>query len=54
MERMVQLKEMGKFVADYCSTAREILGNWSTVIFSGGEDKSGRDILFVLHAFVVI
>ncbi|PUU81690.1 hypothetical protein B9Z19DRAFT_1121831 [Tuber borchii] len=56
IQRMVQLKEMGKFVADYCSTAREILGNWSTVIFSGGEDKSGSDIFvylrggrFVLH-----
>ena len=54
MERMVQLKEMGKFVADYCSTARDILGSWSAVIFRGGEDESGSDILFVLHAFVVI
>ena len=54
MERMVKLKEMGKFVADYCSTAREILGNWSMVIFKGGMDKSGGDILFVLHVFVVV
>ena len=51
---MVQLKDMGKFVADYCSTAREILGNWSTVIFKGGKDRSGGDILFVLHAFFVV
>jgi len=51
---MRQLSDMGVFVADYCSTAREILGNWSTVIFRGGKDRSGRDILFVLHIFVVI
>jgi len=54
IERMRQLSDMGKFVADYCSTARGILGNWSTVIFKGGKDRSGRDILFVLHAFVVV
>jgi len=53
IERMAQLSQMGKFVADYCSTARDILGKWSTVIFQGGKDKSGRDILFVPHVFVV-
>jgi len=51
---MVKLDEMGKFVADYCFTARDILGKWSTVIFNGGKDKSGRDILFVPHVFVAI
>ena len=51
---MAQLSEMGKFVADYCSTARDILGKWSAVIFKGGKDKSGRDILFVHHVFVVV
>jgi len=51
---MVKLSEMGNFVEDYCSTARDILGKWSTVIFNGDKDKSGRDILFVPHVFVVI
>ena len=51
---MVQLSEMGKFVEDYCSTTRDILGNWSTVIFRGGKDRSGSDILFVLHVFVAV
>jgi len=50
---MAKLNEMGKFVADYCSTARNILGKWSAVIFKGGKDRSGRDILFVPHVFVV-
>jgi len=45
---------MEKLVADYCSTASSILGKWLTVIFKGGKDRSGRDILFVLHAFVVV
>jgi len=51
---MRQLSDMGKFVTDYCSIARGILGKWSTVIFKGGKDRSGRDILFVLHVFVVV
>jgi len=50
---MAKLNEMGKFVADYCSTARNILGKWSAVIFKGGKDRSGRDILFVPHVCVV-
>ncbi|CUS14923.1 unnamed protein product [Tuber aestivum] len=56
IERMRLLSELGAFVADYCSTARDILGKWSMVIFKGGKDRSGKDIFaylrggrFVLH-----
>ncbi|PUU81688.1 hypothetical protein B9Z19DRAFT_1121829 [Tuber borchii] len=35
VKRIAQLSEMGRFVADYCATARDILGKWSMVIFKG-------------------
>jgi len=51
---MRQLSDMGKLPADYRPAARGILEKWTTVIFKGGKDWFGRDILFVLHVFVVV
>ncbi|KAG0643968.1 hypothetical protein HOY80DRAFT_253788 [Tuber brumale] len=49
ISRMRLLSELGKFVADYCSSAREILGKWSMLIFKGGKDRSGSDIFVYLR-----
>ncbi|KAG0127151.1 hypothetical protein HOY82DRAFT_672219 [Tuber indicum] len=49
ISRMRLLSELGKFVADYCETAREILGKWSMLIFKGGKDRSGGDIFVYLR-----
>ncbi|RPB05454.1 hypothetical protein L873DRAFT_793450 [Choiromyces venosus 120613-1] len=49
IERVRLLSEMGKFVADYCFTARDILGKWSAAIFKGDKDRSGNDILVYLR-----